>query len=99
MLAGPRGHLIKFYPILLRLAFLRGHLPSMWMFPSEYETLFSTETAEEAVSQGQGVARMEDKDVDAGDGTDLIQVSARDLVRFCLELVGTEILATSWGAQ
>jgi hypothetical protein len=70
----------------------------MWMFPSEYETLFSIET-EEAVSQGHGVARVEDKDVDAGDGTDLIEVSARDLVRFCLELVGTEILATSWGAQ
>lgn len=67
----------------------------MWMFPSEYETLFSIETTEEAVSQGHGVA---DKDVDAGDGTDLIEVSARDLVRFCLELVGTEILAKPSGA-
>lgn len=77
--ASPRAHLFKYYSLLLELAFVPAHLPSMWVLPSEHVLLFTNdeETCDEAVN--------------TGDGAELIEVSARDLARRCLELVGVEL--------
>ncbi|GMK54425.1 hypothetical protein CspeluHIS016_0110110 [Cutaneotrichosporon spelunceum] len=77
--ASLRAHLFRYYPLLLELVFV-PHLPSMWVLPSEHRVLFSDE-AEETTQE----------DADAGDGSDLIEVSARDLARRALELVGLEL--------
>lgn len=49
----------------------------MWILPSEYAQLFGLEVNDDAA--------------DARDGSDLIEVSARDLARRALALVGTEL--------
>lgn len=125
--ASPRALLFSFYPILLEIAFLPGHTPSMWMFPDEHARLYAPHRPETHVSPttdneddsepGEGTKQDgmtatalpdmasadEDHDdtlhaqrgevngVDAGDGGDLIEVTARDLARRCLELVGEEM--------
>lgn len=84
----------------------------MWIFPSEYTSLFdaSGEDHDHAPENGndQDQDQMKEKEevngssdlramekeateVDAGDGGDLIEVTARDLARRCLELVGMEM--------
>ncbi|CAK9786560.1 hypothetical protein CC85DRAFT_283171 [Cutaneotrichosporon oleaginosum] len=79
--ASPRAHLFRYYPLLLELAFVPAHLPSMWILPSEHRVLF-----EDEFEEGE-----EGSETDAGDGSDLIQVSVRDLARRALELVGLEL--------
>lgn len=102
-----RAHLLHFYPLLLELGFLAGHLPSMWIFPSEYRTLLSlslaggtdlSDDSPEARVNGMSESEREgaeskesDGQVDAGDGGDLIEVSARDIARRCLELLGEDL--------
>lgn len=75
--ASPRAHLFRHYKLLLELAFVPVQLPSTWMLPSEQARLFSNGSADETI--------------DVGDDTDLVEVSARDLARRCLELVGDEL--------
>ncbi|BEJ02954.1 hypothetical protein CcaverHIS641_0101290 [Cutaneotrichosporon cavernicola] len=77
--ASPRAHLFRYYPLLLELAFVPAHLPSMWILPSEHRVLFFDEEG-----GGEGTE-------DAGDGSDLIEVGVRDLARRALELVGLEL--------
>lgn len=82
--ASPRAHLFRYYPILLELAFVPAHLPSMWILPSEHRLLFEDDPEESEW-------REEGSEVDAGDGSDLIEVGVRDLARRALELVGLEL--------
>lgn len=82
----PRAHLFRYYPLLLELAFVPAHLPSMWILPSEHRVLFGDEGEDEAGSETGG-----DSEADAGDGSDLIEVGVRDLARRALELVGLEL--------
>lgn len=117
----PLALLFSFYPLLLEIAFLPGHAPSMWMFPDEHAKLYaprdhlpqvapvtndmsaangdssdslapsaaeSKDLNDSAASNG---VDMSDDVIDAGDGADLIEVTARDLARRCLELVGEEM--------
>lgn len=81
--ASPRAHLLRYYPLLLELAFV-DRVPSMWILPSEHAQLFGRQTD------------VGDRDADARDGSELIEVSARDLARRALEIVGEELaLGTS----
>ncbi|ORY29654.1 guanine nucleotide exchange factor in Golgi transport N-terminal-domain-containing protein [Naematelia encephala] len=87
-----RPHLFHLYPLLLELSFLSTPLPSMWMFPSEQARLFGLVLpAAEMNGNGSGSENGEEEQVNAGDGGDLIEVNARDLVRRCLVLVGEEM--------
>lgn len=129
----PRAHLFRSYPLLLELAFVPAHLPSMWILPSEHRVLFGdgerkeqereqeqsthsrkpsvaqgaaeSSEAEKARDEGEGQPAEEEEDdddsvesesdesdgEDAGDGSDLIEVSVRDLARRALEIVGHEL--------
>jgi len=60
----------------------------MWIFPSEQAKLFDLPPVGNQVETG---IDMNDEELNAGDGGDLIEVSARDLARRCLELVGEEL--------
>lgn len=76
--ASPRAHLFQYYPLILEIAFVPATLPSMWIRPDEHARLFGLD--------GDGA------EADAPrDGTDLIEVSARDLARRALALVGEEL--------
>jgi len=92
-----RALLFRFYPLLLEVAFLDGHIPSMWMFPDEHAKLYATMSPTESnVGDGETVDHQTsgvevNGMIDAGDGGDLIEVTARDLARRCLEIVGAEI--------
>lgn len=94
-----RAHLFSLYPLLLDLSFHPGPIPSMWIFPDEHRRLFETSPeAEEPFEELDGVSdlRIDEEPIDrlgrdAGDGGDLIEVTARDLARRCLELVGIEL--------
>lgn len=95
-----RALLFRFYPLLLEVAFLNGHMPSMWMFPDEHAKLYDLPLVNRLVDgegeteAGAGQADGVDKEggvIDAGDGGDLIEVTARDLARRCLEIVGEEM--------
>ena len=67
----------------------------MWMFPSEHAQLFGISLSDSVDSP----AMLHDDDgidgdkseVDAGDGADLMEVGAKDVVRRCLELLGQEM--------
>jgi hypothetical protein len=87
-----RSHLFHFYPLLLEVAFSNGPVPSMWLFPSEYRSLF-VDSSDHADADGTSeiVEEVEGDDVDARDGADLIEISVKDLARRCLELVGSEM--------
>ncbi|WOO78809.1 Protein MON2 [Vanrija pseudolonga] len=88
--ASSRAHLFAYYPLLLELAFVPAHLPAMWILPSEHVRLFAGVEPRVNGERGEG-EDSEDGEEDARDGTDLIEVSARDLARRCLELVGLEL--------
>ena len=79
-----RAHLFRFYPLLLEVAFLRGYVPSMWLFPDEHAKVFGIPTA-------NGTSDTEEDVMDAGDGGDLVEVSAKDLARRCLEVISGEM--------
>lgn len=130
----PRAHLFRSYPLLLELAFVPAHLPSMWILPSEHRVLFCDDERRERDAEGLGSRKgslaagaepsgakggeeggdqgekgedeedddeeneddgveseSDESDEDAGDGSDLIEVSVRDLARRALELVGLEL--------
>ncbi|WVW80931.1 hypothetical protein I302_102922 [Kwoniella bestiolae CBS 10118] len=89
-----RSHLFHFYKMLLQFSFL-PHTPSMWIFPSEHSLLFGLPLRGREDSQirnddGQEINEDEER-VNAGDGGDLIEVSAGELARRCLELIGEEM--------
>jgi hypothetical protein len=93
-----RALLFRFYPLLLEVAFLQAHVPSMWMFPDEHAKLYDLPSLTHQTNGGSEDNATEDDDVvrvdgviDAGDGGDLIEVTARDLARRCLEIVGEEM--------
>ena len=92
-----RALLFRFYPLLLEVAFLDGHIPSMWMFPDEHAKLYdATSPTESNVSDGETVDHQTSGAevngiMDVRDGGDLIEVTARDLARRCLEIVGAEM--------
>lgn len=83
----PRSTLSRFYPYLLEIATSNTErcLPTVWVLPSEYARLFSLSPH---TSEMNGDEIVEE---DAGDGDDLIEVSAKDLARRCLELIGLEL--------
>ncbi|OCF58554.1 hypothetical protein L486_04587 [Kwoniella mangroviensis CBS 10435] len=91
----PRSHLFHLYPLLLQFSFL-SHTPSMWIFPSEHSQLFglspreSQEEPESSPARGEERHEDEEQQMNAGDGGDLIEVSAGQLARRCLELIGKE---------
>ncbi|WWC98642.1 hypothetical protein V866_005535 [Kwoniella sp. B9012] len=91
-----RSHLFHFYPLLLQFSFL-PHTPSMWIFPSEHSQLFGLpprefqEEAQPPPEEGEESHEDEVQQVNAGDGGNLIKVSAGQLARRCLELVGEEM--------
>jgi len=93
-----RALLFRFYPLLLEVAFLQDHVPSMWIFPNEHARLYdlqlpdaqTNETTAEKSGEEGGRDRVEGM-INAGDGGDLIEVTARDLARRCLEIVGEEM--------
>lgn len=92
--ASPRAHLFRFYPLLLDISFLEHVVPTMWVLPAEYARLFPSSTSGQAHSLVNGdveAASDVDVDLDAGDGDDLIEVSARDLARWCLVIIGKEL--------
>lgn len=95
-----RAHLFALYALLLRLSFTTKATPSKWLFPTEYRDLFEQAEVNVAeldipvngdVNTGAGPHTGEQEHVDAGDGADLIEVSARDLARRALELIGNEL--------
>jgi hypothetical protein len=74
----------------------------MWVLPSGYARLFpptiingatnGTSYDLDIVNQDQNLdALEEDEIVDVGDGSELIEVSARDLAKRCLEIIGLEL--------
>lgn len=81
----PRAHLFAYYPLLLQLAFVPS-APSMWVTPGEYLRLF-----------GKGIDGQADDSLSrpVENGTseeeDMVEVSARELARRALELVGEEL--------
>ncbi|WWC92223.1 uncharacterized protein L201_007177 [Kwoniella dendrophila CBS 6074] len=101
-----RAHLFHFYPLLLQFSFL-PNTPSMWIFPSEHAHLFglplpniTKDQSSQLIDhdntiEGQPADETpneeEDSQVNAGDGGDLIEVSAGELARRCLELLGEEM--------
>lgn len=99
-----RAHLFRFYPLLLEIAFLKGYTPSIWLFPDEHAKLYDRETVDKTEPMVNGDEHMiarhaaggveeqdEDEIMDAGDGGDLIQVTAKDLARRCLDIIGMEM--------
>lgn len=94
----PRAHLLHLYPLLLEIAFSKNPLASMWVFPHEHDHLFRSKpisNVAEVKINGSDSGPMSDipkkGEEDAGDGGDLIQVSASDLARRCLNLIGEEL--------
>ncbi|WVQ95482.1 hypothetical protein IAU59_002579 [Kwoniella sp. CBS 9459] len=94
-----RWHLFYFYPLLLQFSFIASPTPSMWIFPSEHSELFglsapsslSPSSSTPGLSTVQPFNEEENEEVNAGDGGDLIEVTAKDLARRCLELIGEEM--------
>lgn len=74
-----RSHLIQFYPLLLDISFLEHGVPSTWISPSEYDSFFVDSPKETVNSQSSSWS------VD-----DFVEITARDLARRCLELIGRE---------
>lgn len=91
-----RAHLFTLYSQLLELSFFSGPVPTMWIFPAEHKHLFEDPAESPALPNGSG-DRIEDDEAEdqlemnAGDGGDLLEVTARDLARRCLELIGVEL--------
>lgn len=56
----------------------------MWLFPDEHAKVFGIPTA-------NGTSDTEEDVMDAGDGGDLVEVSAKDLARRCLEVISGEM--------
>lgn len=68
------------------------------MFPDEYRQLFEMRREEDfadGLTNGDDSMGTEEGGRDAGDGGELIEVTARDLARRCLELVGVELGLTA----
>ncbi|KAK8850458.1 hypothetical protein IAR55_004376 [Kwoniella newhampshirensis] len=78
-----RSHLFYFYPILLEFSFIQNQMPSMWIFPSEQAKLFDLPDRED-FPDGE-------EQLNAGDGGNLIEVTAKELARRSLELIGVEM--------
>jgi hypothetical protein len=74
-----RSHLIQFYPLLLDISFLEHGVPSTWISPTEYDILF-VDSPGEAVNGQSG----------SWSADDFVEITARDLARRCLELIGRE---------
>jgi hypothetical protein len=74
-----RSHLIRFYPLLLDISFLEHGIPSTWISPTEYDLLF-VDSPGEAVNGQSG----------SWSADDFVEITARDLARRCLELIGRE---------
>lgn len=90
----PRAHLFAYYPLLLQLAFVPS-APSMWVTPGEYLRLFGKDV-DAGLDGGPGDSARPSMDangeVGAGKGDDdMVEVSARELARRALELVGEEL--------
>lgn len=68
-------------------------IPSMWIFPSEYRQLFDSQFLAMPTGQLSGAngGDIFHNGENAGDGADLIEVTARDLARRALELLGEEL--------
>lgn len=81
--ASPRAHLFTYYAHLLQLAFVSDS-PSMWVRPDEYVRLFGKDVRDEDEKTflDDGESQEEDQ---------LVEVSARDLARRALELIGDEL--------
>lgn len=84
----PKAHLFRFYPQLLDISFLDYGIPTMWVLPSEYARLFPPPASPPINGEEHGE---EDTEADVGDGADLIEVSARELARWCLVIIGKEL--------
>lgn len=63
----------------------------MWLLPSEHRQLFSSKGTSIANGYSHDDDQEEVEEADAGDGASLLEISARDLARRALELVGEEL--------
>lgn len=72
----------------------------MWVLPSEYKHLLPPQTSRETPNgdsagsdedDTDGIDSGDDVGNDVGDGSDLLEISARDLARRCLEIIGIEL--------
>lgn len=95
----PRAHLFAYYPLLLQLAFVPS-APSMWVTPSEYYRLFGKDVEDTGLASADEYAPRQSMDVNGDVGglrerergeEDMVEVSARELARRALELVGEEL--------
>lgn len=95
----PRAHLFAYYPLLLRLAFVPS-APSMWVTPSEYYRLFGKDVEDTGLASADEYVPRQSMDVNGDVGglrekergeEDMVEVSARELARRALELVGEEL--------
>jgi len=73
------SHLIGFYPLLLDLSCIEHSVPSTWMNQSEHHRIFSS------VGQAK-VDEASEVDVES----ELVEVTSKDLVKRCLELIGQQ---------
>jgi hypothetical protein len=77
------NHLTGFYPLLLDLSFMEHSVPSMWIYSSEHHRIFSDVAqarTHEVVSESPEIVH----------GNELPEVTSKDLVKRCLELIGRE---------
>jgi hypothetical protein len=71
--------LVGFYPLLLDLSFMEHSVPSTWIYPSEHHRIFT----EVAKAKGDEVLIVDNE-------SELVEVTSKDLVKRCLELIGRE---------
>ncbi|WVQ70582.1 hypothetical protein IAR50_000101 [Cryptococcus sp. DSM 104548] len=85
----PRAHLLRFYAPLLKLSSNVDNTPSLWLLPSEHARLFEYDVRKE-IGADEIVENADGND-SVGDGEGLIEVTARDMARRSLELIGQEL--------
>jgi hypothetical protein len=73
------SHLVGFYPLLLDLSFMEHSVPSTWIYPSEHHRIFS----DVGQAKVDGVSEVDDE-------SELVEVTSKDLIKRCLELIGRE---------
>ena len=88
--------LSRFYPFLVQVLSFDRCIPVMWVLPSEYIRLFpspnlSAGTNGDYPENGSDMDGEVASSEDVGDGSELLEVSARDLARRCLEIVGDQL--------
>jgi hypothetical protein len=77
------SHLVGFYPLLLDLSFMEHSVPSMWIYPSEHQRIFSDVAFTKVDEHVKEAPEIEDEN-------QVVEVTSKDLAKKCLELIGRE---------